>query len=106
MVAPRSPTNWPMNAMRASMSTGGAPASVTWSVVSALVSGLVSMLIVLTPSAGGTRGGCWDRTLLPPACRAIASALQQPGWRVGGEARRRDQQMRAREPDDQGYVER
>src|SRR6201989_1631751 len=103
MVAPRSPTTWPTNAIRVSMSIGGAVSSVAssvrvaWSVV---ISGL---------PRSGIRGGCCSGVTLLGAVavrlqrRCNLQRLARPddnGWSAEGAV------MRAREPDLTGYVDR
>ena len=82
MVAPRSPTNWPTNAISVSMSMAGG------------LGLLFSVVVMLGLPPGGIPGGCWCRTLRGGACRPVATALQPAEGRVAG--------MRAREPDTAG----
>src|SRR5690242_7565626 len=88
MVAPRSPTNLPTNAISVSMSTAG-------------VSVFSSVVVIRSPQWTHPGWMLGAGTVRGVPCKPVAAgarALQPSGWRVVG--------MRAREPDEQGHVER
>src|SRR6478609_8525145 len=111
MVAPRSPTTCPTNDIRTSMSmAGGLSWAVSWPVSGVVCCALiwsVDIWVSLVDASGWMLvAGTLARGVAAPLQRLSATALQptRRGWSQG--KRRGRKAMRAREPDEQGYVDR
>src|SRR6478735_1177280 len=107
MVAPRSPTTCPTKDIRTSMSMAG---GLSWPVSGVVCCSLiwsVDIWVSLVSASGWMLvAGTLVRGVAAPLQRLSATALQptRRGWSQG--KRRGRTAMRAREPDEQGYVDR